>query len=137
MKSILISRVGTASLLAFLVFAAIPAFAAETAPTDNADSLPGVRGGLVVQLGGGTTDLPAALSRSGRYVVNVLERDDDRVNDARIKLRATGYYGMASVDRIAEPARLPYTENLVNALVVENSLCRRQNCSVPSRHWAW
>lgn len=102
--------------LAFLVLAASSGFAAE----GPSATLPGVSGGLVVQLGGAKTDLAAALSRTGRYLVNVLERSDDRVTEARTHLQPAGTYGLASVDRLTDPSRLPYAENLVNAILVED-----------------
>ncbi|MEQ1860986.1 MAG: PQQ-binding-like beta-propeller repeat protein [Chthoniobacteraceae bacterium] len=116
MKSILLPSAATASLLASLIFGTAPASAADLDPT----ALPDVPGGLVVQLGGTKTDLAAGLSRTGRYIINVFERGDDGVNRARVQLSATGNYGLASVDRIADAKRLPFAENLVNAILVED-----------------
>ncbi|MDP6848000.1 MAG: hypothetical protein QGI24_04360, partial [Kiritimatiellia bacterium] len=78
----------------------------------------GLSGGLVVQLGADDTDMPAQLSRSGRYVVHVLDPDPVIVEKARARLRVEGHYGLASVERLAERTRLPYAENLVNLLIV-------------------
>ncbi len=78
----------------------------------------GLSGGLVVQLGADDTDMPAQLSRSGRYVVHVLDPDPVVVEKARARLRVEGHYGLASVERLAERTRLPYAENLVNLLIV-------------------
>ncbi|NCO39326.1 MAG: hypothetical protein COZ06_08745 [Armatimonadetes bacterium CG_4_10_14_3_um_filter_66_18] len=80
----------------------------------------GVQGGLVVQLGAADTATPAALSRTGRYLVNVLDVDAAAVAAARTQLRAQGYYGLVSADLIAKPSLLPYTENLVNLVIVGN-----------------
>lgn len=120
MKSVHSPRAGALPLLSFLLCAALTASAAESIPAGNAPSVPGVTGGLVVQLGGTKTGLPASLSRTGRYIVNVLERDNAAVDQARTRLSAEGYYGLASVDLLADESRLPYAENLVNAVLVED-----------------
>jgi len=80
----------------------------------------GIEGGLVVQLGAADTATPVALSRTGRYLVNVLDPDPSVVEQARKQIRAEGHYGLASVEQVAELQRLPYTENLVNLIIVGN-----------------
>ncbi len=83
-----------------------------------AETPAGLAGGLVVQLGACDIDTPARLSRSGRYLVHVLDPDPAAVEKARARIRAEGHYGLASAERIADGARLPYTENLVNLVIV-------------------
>ncbi|MBI5395006.1 MAG: PQQ-binding-like beta-propeller repeat protein [Verrucomicrobia bacterium] len=80
----------------------------------------GLEGGLVVQLGAADITTPVALSRTGRYLVNVLDPDPSVVGQARKQLRAEGHYGLASVEHVADLQRLPYTENLVNLVIAGN-----------------
>ena len=117
MKQLSLSHVVTALALSFLVCSV---FAAAPEPGNHSPDLAGVRGGLIVQLGGTKIDLAAELSQTGRYIVNVLENDAKEVEGARAKMRAAGFYGLGSVDQIAEPGKLPYTENLLNAVLVED-----------------
>jgi outer membrane protein assembly factor BamB len=75
-------------------------------------------GGLVVQLGADDVDTPARLGQSGRYLVHVLDTDAAAVARAQAQFRAKGFYGLVSAEHIADPGRLPYTENLVNLVIV-------------------
>ena len=60
-----------------------PIAAAEPGATTLDPRHLGIQGGLVVQLGAEDTTTPAALSRTGRYLVNVLDTDAAAVADAR------------------------------------------------------
>ncbi len=75
----------------------------------------GAKGGLVVHLGCGDGQLTAALRANERYLVQGLDADVVR---ARRWLQSQGVYGRVSVDRFPGD-RLPYTDNVVNLLVVE------------------
>ena len=79
----------------------------------------GVRGGLIVHLGCGDGRLTALLQASATSLVQGLDTDAAKVEAARRRLRALGLYGKISVDRWAG-RRLPYIDNLVNLLVVED-----------------
>lgn len=79
----------------------------------------GLPGGLVVQIGARDTAAAAALSKSGRFIVNVLDPDQSVVDRAQVELRRDGNYGLAAVERLPESSHLPYTENLVNAVIVQ------------------
>jgi len=78
----------------------------------------GLAGGLVVQLGADDIETPARLGRSGRYLVHVLDTDAAAVAKAQAQFHAKGCYGLVSAERLADPGRLPYTENLVNLVIV-------------------
>ncbi len=80
----------------------------------------GLHGGLIVQLGGSETDTAAQLSRTGRFLIHVLERDAKTVQSARAQIRKKGHYGMAWVEQFDESRRLPYAENMVNLIVVRD-----------------
>ncbi len=80
----------------------------------------GVKSGLIVHLGCGAGELTAALARrvGDGCVVQGLERDPAAVEKARQHIRSLELYGPVSVARFDGP-RLPYADNLVNLLVVE------------------
>jgi len=79
----------------------------------------GVKGGFVVHVGCGDGRLTAALRASPAFVVQGLETDAARVQAARRNIRSLGLYGPVSVAPY-DGRRLPYVDNLVNLLVVEN-----------------
>ena len=78
----------------------------------------GVRGGLVVHLGCGDGRLTAALRAGESYLVQGLERDAARREQARAHIRSAGLYGPVSV-AAWDGLHLPYAENLVNLIVSE------------------
>ena len=77
-------------------------------------------GGIVVHLGAGDGRLTAALAAGEGFTVQGLETDATRVAAARQMLRAQGIYGRVTIDRFAGGG-LPYTDNLVNLVVVEDT----------------
>jgi len=78
-------------------------------------------GGLVVRLGAEDTELPAALSRTGAHLVHVLEADTAKAVAAQAELAKNGCYGLVSVEHVAGFAKLPYTENLVNHMIISRA----------------
>jgi len=79
----------------------------------------GVKGGLVVHLGCGDGRLTTALRQSDSYLIQGLDRDAGRVEEARKHIRSLGLYGEVTADRLSGK-RLPYVDNLVNLLVAED-----------------
>lgn len=69
----------------------------------------------------GTTDgaLEEALAADGRLLVQGLALDDKAVAAARKRLIDRGIYGLASVEKVRTFGSLPYSEHLINALVVD------------------
>jgi hypothetical protein len=112
----------TLSVTAVLVFAGITA--SETAAQGlSAQRLArecGIQGGLIVHLGCGDGTLTAQLHLNDACLVHGLERDAAKVAKAQRHLRDLGLYGAVSVERWNE-TYLPYTDNLVNLLVAEDS----------------
>ena len=96
---------------ALLATTPLPAVAAELTPP----------GGLVVQVGADDVRLSAALSRTGAHLVHVLETDAGRAVAAQAELTTNGCYGLVSVEHVAGFAQLPYTENLVNHMIVSRA----------------
>ncbi|MHC4569033.1 MAG: outer membrane protein assembly factor BamB family protein, partial [Planctomycetota bacterium] len=78
-----------------------------------------VKGGLIVHVGCGDGKLTAALRANDRYVVHGLDRKAKNVSRARNHVHSLGLYGKVSVAQL-DGRRLPYTDNLVNLIVVEN-----------------
>jgi outer membrane protein assembly factor BamB len=92
-----------------------PAKRASTPVPAEAIEAAGVRGGLVVFIGGSAK--PAAkLGAMGSYLMHVIDTDRTRVGKARELIRAEGLYGKLSAD-VFDGARLPYVDNLVNLVV--------------------
>ncbi|MHB8901141.1 MAG: outer membrane protein assembly factor BamB family protein, partial [Thermoguttaceae bacterium] len=82
--------------------------------------LSGTTGGIVVHLGASDGALTAALAAGESLTVHGLEADPAKVAAARKMLQARGLYGRVSVEQFAGP-RLPYTDNLVNLAVVDDT----------------
>ena len=79
----------------------------------------GITGGFIVHLGVGTGELTAALRQGDGIQVQGLDRDAVVVQKARERIRAMGIYGDVAVD-VLDGTQLPYIDNLVNLLVIEN-----------------
>ena len=82
-----------------------------------------VRGGLIVHLGCGDGRFTAGLRVNERYIVQGLDTDATNVKKAREHIKSLGIYGRVTVDTF-DGKHLPYTDNLVNLLVVSNGKCR-------------
>jgi outer membrane protein assembly factor BamB len=80
----------------------------------------GVQGGIVVHLGCGDGTLTAALRADERYTVHGLAADAQRVMAAQAHVQAQGLYGPVSIEQL-RGNRLPYAENLVDLVVVEDA----------------
>ncbi|HUT13732.1 MAG TPA: PQQ-binding-like beta-propeller repeat protein, partial [Thermoguttaceae bacterium] len=80
----------------------------------------GVQGGLVVHLGCGDGRLTAELGAGEAFRVQGLDRSAEMVEEARAHVRSLGRYGKVSIERFSS-AELPYVDNLVNLLVVEDA----------------
>jgi len=79
-----------------------------------------VAGGLVVHLGCDDGQLTAALRVNDAYLVHGLDKDAEDVAQARRTVRSCGSYGPVSI-RQWRPAALPYADEIVNLLVVEQT----------------
>ena len=82
----------------------------------------GIHGGLCVQIGAADTLLIEELARTGRFIVQVLDPSPQLVDRFRRSLRQSGLSGLVSVDRLPAEGELPYTEDLVNLLVVRKGV---------------
>ncbi|MCH8218719.1 MAG: PQQ-binding-like beta-propeller repeat protein [Planctomycetes bacterium] len=90
----------------------------------------GLPGGMIVVIDGEDVNLTLALGRDERFVVQTLATDKDRVERARQAIQEAGCYGRVSAIRF-DGLRLPYTDNLVNLVVVaEGSAVGRDNLAL-------
>ena len=80
----------------------------------------GVRGGLLVHLGCGEGKLTMALHANDSYLVQGLDADPVKIAQARQNIQKQGLYGEVTAE-VFTGARLPYVDNLVNLLVVEDA----------------
>jgi outer membrane protein assembly factor BamB len=88
----------------------------------------GVKGGLVVHIGSSDGQLETDIAKSGFFLVQGLAVDAQSLETARNFIRTAGFYGEASVDLLkAEATTLPYSNNLVNLVVVS----RLPNNAIP------
>jgi outer membrane protein assembly factor BamB len=78
----------------------------------------GIQGGLIVHLGCGDGRFTAALLASESYLVQGLDADREHVEAARRRMQAEGRLGSITIERL-EGTRLPYIDNLVNLIVVQ------------------
>jgi len=79
----------------------------------------GVTGGLCVQVGSDDLAVALELARTGRVLVEILDTDAAKVERARKQIHSEGLYGLISVNRWASGKPLPYAENLVNLVLIE------------------
>ncbi len=79
----------------------------------------GYQGGLIVHLGCADGRLTAALGDADHAVVQGLDSDPARVAEARRYIRRLGRYGQVTVGAF-DGKKLPYTDNLVNLVVVSD-----------------
>ena len=83
-----------------------------------------IKGGLIVHVGCGDGKLTAELRENDRYVVHGLDTSHNSIRQAREHIRSLRLCGKVSVD-VFDGKHLPYTDNLVNLLVVDSA------CDVP------
>ncbi len=79
----------------------------------------GMQSGIVVQLGCTNASETLALHADGRFVVQVLDRNAQRITTAKKAIRAAGKCGPVSA-RVYSGQTLPFDDNLLNAVVAED-----------------
>ncbi|MCH5374498.1 MAG: PQQ-binding-like beta-propeller repeat protein, partial [Planctomycetes bacterium] len=109
-------------LAAFVLLSAGQTHAQES-PRETAERLlreSGVQGGLIVLAGWGDGQGAVTLGSSDRFVVQCLESDAERVQAVRERIRQAGLYGPVSVMRWTGPSCLPYADDMINLLLVQD-----------------
>ncbi len=112
----LADRVSTIALLLFAP--GVHAATVEAAADGELLRAAQTAGGLVVHVGGDAT-LTAELGADDRYLVHRLDADAANVERARRYVQSRGLYGRVSIEQFSG-GQLPYADNLVNLLVVED-----------------
>ena len=79
----------------------------------------GAPGGICAVIGAADADLAMAMAKQGEFVVQALCPDRACCESVRKAVRAKGMYGPVSADTLP-PGRLPYTDNLVNLVIVDS-----------------
>jgi len=102
-------------IVAVVMLIAVPAFAGVVEDS-------GVKGGIIVQVGCRDAKSLAGLLVNERYLVHGLDVDAERVAGIRDYLRSKDMYGKVSA-AVYDGKNLPYTDNLVNLLLIEDSKC--------------
>ena len=85
----------------------------------------GISGGIVVQVGCEDGKRLASLLVNEKFLVHGLDVDAKRIAKVRDSLRSNCLYGKVSA-AVYDGRKLPYTDNLVNLLVIEDSQCEIQ-----------
>jgi len=80
-----------------------------------------VAGGLIVQVGGGDCEAVKGLASGGRYLIQILDRDPQRVAALRDSIQRSQRYGLITVERLPPINKLPYAENLVNVVILADA----------------
>jgi outer membrane protein assembly factor BamB len=109
--------------IAWILLLAACEAAHAAAPAEQARHLleqSGVQGGLVIHLGCGKGHLTAALRADPRYLVQGLDKDAEKISEARQHIQSQGLYGTVAAVQWDEPT-LPYVDNLANLVVVEDA----------------
>jgi len=104
-----------------LIIAILAAMPVSMVVAENAEEIirkTGIKGGLIVHLGFGNGELTTALRRNEHYLVHGLDTDKTKIKTARKQLVSKGAYGDISFMHLTEN-ELPYVDNLVNLLIVE------------------
>jgi len=84
-------------------------------------SVSDVQGGLAIHLGCSEVDLLEAFALDPRFVVQGLARDEGTAQRLRAALESRDLYGKATVN-VLEGQRLPYNDDLVRTLIVDDAL---------------
>jgi outer membrane protein assembly factor BamB len=105
-----------------LLFNVCATTAGENLPPGIDPVVAEIHAGLVVQLGAEDLETPAHLARTGRYLIHVLDSDANAAEKARSHFQHHDSYGLVTIEQIASSAQLPFTENLVNLVIVRKLL---------------
>lgn len=79
-----------------------------------------LHGGLIVQLGASDVSSASQWSKTGRYLVHVLDPDAEKISAAQSSIRRDGHYGLAWAETLRVETRLPYAENTVNQIIIRD-----------------
>lgn len=104
------------AIVAVVMLAVVPAFAGVVEDS-------GIKGGIIVLIGCKDGKSLAELLVNDRFLVHGLDVDATRIAEVRDSLRSDRLYGTVSA-AVYDGEHLPYTDNLINLLVLEGSQSR-------------
>jgi len=106
---------------------AVLALSATSWGADGSDIVKasGVKGGLIVHVGCGDGELTARLRINKRFIVQGLDAEPGKIAEARRLLARNGRTGPVSVSTF-DGKHLPYADSMVNLLVCESAVPRRE-----------
>jgi outer membrane protein assembly factor BamB len=110
------------SMKKLLIIAILATMPVSMVVAGNAEEIirkTGIKGGLIVHLGCGNGELTASLKQNDRFFVHGLDTDKNKIEAARKQFLSKGLNGDVSLMHLTED-KLPYVDNLVNLLVVED-----------------
>ena len=105
------------SVLALSLVVSFAASSGEPAATPL--ELAGFPGGICVQIGCANPKALPALRGGGKFLVHAIALTDDTLANTRQALTEMGVYGDVSAEK-APLSALPYAENLINVVIVED-----------------
>ena len=88
-------------------------------------AIPGLRPGIVADIGCGNGEMAIALARGGVRLVHGLASDDALADAARRGTLEASVAGQVTIER-QSGARLPYADDLLNVIVVEQYAAQRR-----------
>ena len=103
------------SIILVVMLVIVPAFAGVVEDS-------GIKGGIIVQVGCKDGKSLASLLVNDKFLVHGLNVDAKRIAKVRDSLLSDSLYGKVSAAEY-DGKNLPYTDNLVNLLVIEDSRC--------------
>jgi len=103
-------------IVAIVMLVVVPTFAGVVEDS-------GTKGGIVVQVGCKDGKSLASLLVNEKFLVHGLDVDAKRIAKVRDSLRSDHLYGKVSA-AVYDGKNLPYTDNLINLLVIEDSQCQ-------------
>lgn len=117
-------RFAILALFLGISFAASPPPAAAGEPASLSAAMVeqlGIQAGLAVQIGGDEKLAAEELGATGRFLVQILDRDVAAIEEIRQRLSARNAYGLITADVLPAGGGLPLTENLANLVVLTSS----------------
>lgn len=107
-----------------LIFLALPAIAADALHKDiqAAISQMHVKGGWAVHAGSSDDQVEIALRKTHNFIVTGLAYSPEQAESARKQLSRAKMYGTITIHEVIQQERLPFPDNSLALLLIDNSL---------------
>ncbi|NNE90915.1 MAG: PQQ-binding-like beta-propeller repeat protein [Verrucomicrobiales bacterium] len=104
-----------------LFFVAVACFTIQkNATAENPATVSETHGGLVVQIGADDTETPIELSKTGRFLIHVVDSDAKKIGEVQNTFQKNARYGLVWAE-LQAGEKLPYSEHVVNLIRVTKS----------------